>query len=110
MHLVVQPLLAAGYGGLSPVQPRRYITGRRLNSQNPIFLYQHRAVLLSDSVIILDRLPTAEKSLIARISGEVDNGLKAVINPKPAACHAIGPEKQNPSLVSNAADNKSNMA
>ena len=54
MHLVVQPLLAAGYGGLSPVQPRLYITGRRLNSQNPIFLYQHRAVLLSDSVIILD--------------------------------------------------------
>ena len=51
-----------------------------------------------------------EKSLIACISGEVDNGLKAVINPKPAACHAIGSEKQNPSLVSNAADNKSNMA
>jgi hypothetical protein len=46
-------------------------------------------MLLSDSVIILDRLPTVEKSFIAHILGEVDNGLKAVINPKPAACYRL---------------------
>jgi mRNA interferase MazF len=43
--------------------------------------------LVSDSVIMLDKLATVEKSLIIRILGEVDNDLKAEINPKLAACY-----------------------
>jgi len=45
--------------------------------------------LLSDSVIMLDKLVTLEKSLIIRTLGEVDNDLKAEINPKLAACYRL---------------------
>jgi len=45
--------------------------------------------LLSDSVIMLDKLATVEKSLIVRILGEVDNDLKAEINPKLAECYRL---------------------
>jgi mRNA interferase MazF len=45
--------------------------------------------LLSDSVIMLDKLATVEKSLIIRILGEVDDDLKAMINPKLAACYRL---------------------
>ncbi|MDD5256820.1 MAG: type II toxin-antitoxin system PemK/MazF family toxin [Methanothrix soehngenii] len=45
--------------------------------------------LLSNSVIMLDKLATVEKSLIVRILGEVDNDLKAEINPKLAACYRL---------------------
>jgi mRNA interferase MazF len=45
--------------------------------------------LLSDSVIILDKLATVEKSLIMRTLGEVDNDLKSEINPKLAACYRL---------------------
>ncbi len=45
--------------------------------------------LLSDSVIMLDKLATIEKSLIIRTLGEVDNDLKAEINPKLAACYRL---------------------
>lgn len=45
--------------------------------------------LLSDSVIQLDKLATIEKSLIIRTLGEVDNDLKAEINPKLAACYRL---------------------
>jgi mRNA interferase MazF len=45
--------------------------------------------LVSDSVIMLDKLATVEKSLIIRILGEVDNDLKAEINPKLAACYRL---------------------
>jgi mRNA interferase MazF len=45
--------------------------------------------LVSDSVIMLDKLATVEKSLIIRILGEVDNSLKAEINPKLAACYRL---------------------
>jgi mRNA interferase MazF len=45
--------------------------------------------LLSDSVIMLDKLATVEKSLIVSILGEVDNDLKAEINPKLAACYRL---------------------
>lgn len=45
--------------------------------------------LLSDSVIMLDKLATVEKSLIIRILGEVDIDLKAEINPKLAACYRL---------------------
>jgi mRNA interferase MazF len=45
--------------------------------------------LVSDSVIMLDKLATVEKSLIIRILGEVDNDLKAEINPKLATCYRL---------------------
>ena len=45
--------------------------------------------LLSNSVIQLDKLATIEKSLIIRTLGEVDNDLKAEINPKLAACYRL---------------------
>lgn len=45
--------------------------------------------LLSDSVIMLDKLATVEKSLIIRTLGEVDDDLKAEINPKLAACYRL---------------------
>jgi len=45
--------------------------------------------LLSDSVIMLDKLATVEKSLIVRILGEVDNDLKAEINPKLTECYRL---------------------
>jgi len=45
--------------------------------------------LLFNSVIMLDKLATVEKSLIVRILGEVDNDLKAEINPKLAACYRL---------------------
>jgi hypothetical protein len=45
--------------------------------------------LLSDSVIMLDKLATLEKSLIIHILSEVDNDLKAEINPKLAACYRL---------------------
>jgi mRNA interferase MazF len=45
--------------------------------------------LISDSVIMLDKLATVEKSLIIRILGEVDEDLKAEINPKLAACYRL---------------------
>jgi mRNA interferase MazF len=45
--------------------------------------------LISDSVIMLDKLATVEKSLVVRILGEVDNDLKSEINPKLAACYRL---------------------
>ena len=45
--------------------------------------------LISDSVIMLDKLATVEKSLIVRILGEVDEDLKAEINPKLVACYRL---------------------
>jgi mRNA interferase MazF len=45
--------------------------------------------LLSDSVIMLDKLATVEKTLVIRILGEVDDDLKAEINPKLAACYRL---------------------
>lgn len=45
--------------------------------------------LVSDSVIMLDKLATVEKALIIRILGEVDDDLKAEINPKLAACYRL---------------------
>ena len=45
--------------------------------------------LISDSIIMLDKLATVEKSLIIRILGEVDNGLKEEINSKLAACYRL---------------------
>jgi hypothetical protein len=38
---------------------------------------------------MLDKLATVEKSLIIRILGEVDNDLKAEINPKLAECFRL---------------------
>jgi hypothetical protein len=38
---------------------------------------------------MLDKLATVEKSLIVRILGEVDNNLKAEINPKLAECYRL---------------------
>lgn len=45
--------------------------------------------LISDSVIMLDKLATVEKSLIIRTLGEVDNDLKVEINSKLAACYRL---------------------
>jgi len=45
--------------------------------------------LLSDSVIMLDKLATIEKALVVRILGEVDPDLKSEINPKLAACYRL---------------------
>ncbi len=45
--------------------------------------------LISDSVIMLDKLATVEKALIIRILGEADEDLKAEINPKLAACYRL---------------------
>ena len=45
--------------------------------------------LLSDSVIMLDKLATIEKALVVRILGEVDDDLKSEINPKLAACYRL---------------------
>jgi hypothetical protein len=45
--------------------------------------------LLSDSVIMLDKLANLEKSLIIHILSEVDNDPKAEINPKLAACYRL---------------------
>ena len=45
--------------------------------------------LLSDSVIMLDKLATVEKALIIRVLGEADEGLKAEINPKLAECYRL---------------------
>ena len=45
--------------------------------------------LLSDSVIMLDKLATIEKALVIRILGEVDDDLKEEINPKLAACYRL---------------------
>jgi mRNA interferase MazF len=52
----------------------------------PSFL---RTGLITDSVIQLDKLATVEKSLIISILGEVDEDLKAEINPKLAACYRL---------------------
>jgi mRNA interferase MazF len=49
----------------------------------------NRTGLITDSVIQLDKLATVDKSLIMRILGEVDNDLKAEINPKLAACYRL---------------------
>jgi hypothetical protein len=38
---------------------------------------------------MLDKLATLEKSLILRTLGEVDEDLKAEINPKLAACYRL---------------------
>ena len=48
-----------------------------------------RTGLLSDSVIMLDKLATVEKALVIRILGEVDDELKAEINPKLAECYRL---------------------
>ena len=48
-----------------------------------------RTGLISDSVIMLGKLATVEKSLIIRVLGEVDDDLKAEINPKLAACYRL---------------------
>jgi mRNA interferase MazF len=48
-----------------------------------------RTGLITDSVIMLDKLATVEKVLIQRFLGEVDNDLKAEINPKLAACYRL---------------------
>lgn len=48
-----------------------------------------RTGLITDSVIQLDKLATVDKSLIIRILGEVDEDLKAEINPKLAACYRL---------------------
>jgi mRNA interferase MazF len=48
-----------------------------------------RSGLISDSVIMLDKLATVEKALIIRILGEVDDDLKVEINPKLAACYKL---------------------
>ena len=45
--------------------------------------------LISDSVIMLDKLATVEKALVISILGEVDDDLKAEINPKLAACYRL---------------------
>jgi mRNA interferase MazF len=45
--------------------------------------------LLSDSVIMLDKLATIEKTLIIPMLGEVDDDLKSEINPKLAACYRL---------------------
>ena len=45
--------------------------------------------LLSDSVIMLDKLATVEKALVIRILGDVDDDLKDEINPKLAACYRL---------------------
>jgi mRNA interferase MazF len=45
--------------------------------------------LISDSVIMRDKLATVERSLIVRILGEVDSDLKVEINPKLAACYRL---------------------
>jgi len=73
-----------------------YISSNMPSAPSPedVLIPQNRASfaftgLLSDSVIMLDKLATVEKSLIVRILGEVDNDLKAEINPKLAACYRI---------------------
>jgi hypothetical protein len=38
---------------------------------------------------MLDKLATVEKTLIIRTLGEVDNDLKAEINPKLAECYRL---------------------
>ncbi len=45
--------------------------------------------LITDSVIMLDKLATVEKALIICILGEVDDDLKVEINPKLAACYRL---------------------
>jgi len=45
--------------------------------------------LITDSVIMLDKLATVEKSLIIRTLGKVDEDLKAEINAKLAACYRL---------------------
>lgn len=45
--------------------------------------------LITDSVIMLDKLATVEKSLIVRILGEVNEDLKAEINAKLEACYRL---------------------
>jgi len=45
--------------------------------------------LINDSVIMLDKLATIEKSLIIHILGEVDDDLKEEINSKLAACYRL---------------------
>jgi mRNA interferase MazF len=45
--------------------------------------------LLSNSVIMLDKLATVEKALIIRILGEADEDLKAEINLKLAECYRL---------------------
>lgn len=45
--------------------------------------------LITDSVIMLDKLATVEKSLIIRTLGEVDGYLKTEINAKLAACYRL---------------------
>jgi mRNA interferase MazF len=48
-----------------------------------------RTGLVTGSVIMLDKLATIEKSLIIRILGEVDEDLKAEINPKLDDCYRL---------------------
>lgn len=48
-----------------------------------------RTGLITDLVIQLDKLATVDKSLIIRFLGEVDEDLKAEINPKLAACYRL---------------------
>jgi mRNA interferase MazF len=48
-----------------------------------------RTGLITDSVIMLDKLATVEKSLIIRILGEVGENLKAEINMKLTTCYRL---------------------
>ena len=73
-----------------------YISSNTPSTPSPedVLIQQSRASfaftgLLSDSVIMLDKLATVEKSLIIRILGEVNDDLKAEINPKLAACYRL---------------------
>jgi len=46
-----------------------------------------RTGLITDSVLMLNKLATIERSLIIRILGEVDDDLKAEINIKLSECY-----------------------
>jgi mRNA interferase MazF len=48
-----------------------------------------RTGLITESIIMLDKLATVEKTLIIRILGEVDDDLKAEINMKLAECYRL---------------------
>jgi len=48
-----------------------------------------RTGLITDSVIMLNKVATVERSLIIRILGEVDDDLKTEINAKLAECYRL---------------------
>ena len=48
-----------------------------------------RTGLITDSVIMLNKVATVERSLIIRILGEVDDDLKAEINLKLSECYRL---------------------